>query len=510
MKIFVSHTSKDKALVRSVCQRLPAWLSVWIDEDRLIAGDDLRSSLEHVIDAEADLVVLFVGDSTVDSPWVRREVDWALRREDELDSTFLVPVLLADVRDRLPEIGLSGRIDLALHGYADADVDALAAKLADHLGRWLSNAAQRSIGPVPARVRRRPNDTYADDVAESLRLIPEGWRSEVRTYLVVPFLSALADCRIGKIPLTATEYYQRIQADMGRAATGWKIYAVSTMTSRLWNESQEQNRYSERNTEAIRRGAEIRRLFITPEGMEAALQPTIEKQIESGIEARVGGQTLVGEVPSLSDFVLFVTPDGRRAYESHTAIDGLKSVRSGRLFLAEHDLESFHRTFTDAWGMALPVLSGHRSRQRSGAPTPGESMEVHKLPAPVVTCEEAAAARGVPLSHELKTLILQTNTGLVAAHLPGDGRLSLRKVKDRLEASEAHLADPEDLLELGLSAGTVSAVLDPVWSMRHIVSRRLLTYDEVTTNNGTKTAYFAFPPSVLLQAADVTPGDFER
>jgi len=98
---------------------------------------------------------------------------------------------------------------------------------------------------------------------------------------------------------------------------------------------------------------------------------------------------------------------------------------------------------------------------------------------------------------------------MVAAHLPGDAILSLRKVKRRLAAAEACLADPHDLWSLGLAAGTVSAVLDPVWSMPHLVSVRLLQMPTVTTNDGTLLGYFAFDPQILTGAAEVLLGEFE-
>ena len=47
----------------------------------------------------------------------------------------------------------------------------------------------------------------------------------------------------------------------------------------------------------------------------------------------------------------------------------------------------------------------------------------------VVACVDAARARGVLLSQELKHLLLETPTGHVMAHLPGDRRASLRKIK---------------------------------------------------------------------------------
>ncbi len=47
---------------------------------------------------------------------------------------------------------------------------------------------------------------------------------------------------------------------------------------------------------------------------------------------------------------------------------------------------------------------------------PGASMKVCALDHDVITCGEAAAAKHIPLSHELKTLVLDTSMGVVAAH----------------------------------------------------------------------------------------------
>jgi prolyl-tRNA editing enzyme YbaK/EbsC (Cys-tRNA(Pro) deacylase) len=89
-------------------------------------------------------------------------------------------------------------------------------------------------------------------------------------------------------------------------------------------------------------------------------------------------------------------------------------------------------------------------------------------------------------------------------------RAVAEKVKSRLEATEAYLADPEDLLALDLSPGTVCAILEPVWSMPHLVSHRLLNRGMVMTNNGTRTGYFEFDPALLTEAADVVVDDFEK
>jgi prolyl-tRNA editing enzyme YbaK/EbsC (Cys-tRNA(Pro) deacylase) len=202
-----------------------------------------------------------------------------------------------------------------------------------------------------------------------------------------------------------------------------------------------------------------------------------------------------------------------RAYIAHPVIDGSRRIRSGFLELSTYATRRLAETFDEAWDLASPpadVFAAFAATRSSTSDEPGTLMQAHFLADPVISCEEAARARGIPLANELKTLILHTTVGPVAAHLPGDGILSLRKVKDRLESAEAYLADPEDLLAMDLSPGTVCAVLDPVWSMPHLVSRRVVDLSEVATNNGTRSGYFLFSPEVLTTARNVIIGDFEK
>ena len=58
MRIFFSHSSRDKALLRELRGYLPPWISSWIDEDELLFGSDLDTSLKRTIDEDVDYVVL--------------------------------------------------------------------------------------------------------------------------------------------------------------------------------------------------------------------------------------------------------------------------------------------------------------------------------------------------------------------------------------------------------------------------------------------------------------------
>jgi prolyl-tRNA editing enzyme YbaK/EbsC (Cys-tRNA(Pro) deacylase) len=134
---------------------------------------------------------------------------------------------------------------------------------------------------------------------------------------------------------------------------------------------------------------------------------------------------------------------------------------------------------------------------------------VFKLSHDVITCEEAAKAKGIPLENELKTLVITTGARTYALHLPGDKKASLRKVKQFLGTEQACLISPRDLAEMGLSPGTVSPVIDPVWSLSHLVSARILDLPYVSTNGGTRREYFKFDPKILLNAREVAVGEFE-
>jgi prolyl-tRNA editing enzyme YbaK/EbsC (Cys-tRNA(Pro) deacylase) len=142
-------------------------------------------------------------------------------------------------------------------------------------------------------------------------------------------------------------------------------------------------------------------------------------------------------------------------------------------------------------------------------PPPGPTLQSFELAHEVISCSEASSAKGIPLANELKTLILKTSVGYYALHLPGGSRASYRKVKRFLSVDEAFLLSPSELNGIGLLSGTVSPVFEPVWSMSHLISSSVLELQFVSTNNGTRTRYVTFSPGLLLDARDVSVGDFE-
>jgi prolyl-tRNA editing enzyme YbaK/EbsC (Cys-tRNA(Pro) deacylase) len=136
---------------------------------------------------------------------------------------------------------------------------------------------------------------------------------------------------------------------------------------------------------------------------------------------------------------------------------------------------------------------------------PGASLKHYVLPQRVVSCASAAAAKDIPLEHELKSLVIQTDSGLVVAHIPGDRNLSLRAVKRGLPTTQARLANVNDL---GLAPGTIHPFATKLWQLHHLVSREVFDLGWISTNAGTLTTFVVFDPRLLLRARRITVGAY--
>jgi hypothetical protein len=97
--IFISHASADDGFVAELRQRLEGLqLSVWVDSRNLRGGSKLAPEIETAI-SQASYFVAVLSPSTVNSPWVRREIKKALEVEKTQpgDGFRVIPVLLPGI-----------------------------------------------------------------------------------------------------------------------------------------------------------------------------------------------------------------------------------------------------------------------------------------------------------------------------------------------------------------------------------------------------------------------------
>ncbi|MBI3528137.1 MAG: TIR domain-containing protein [Betaproteobacteria bacterium] len=159
MQIFLSHSSKQKPLVREIRRYLPAYLGSWIDEKQLLFGDNIGTSIEATIKSDMDYVLLFIDEHAATSSWVAKELEWALQAEKILGRTILLPIVIAEnaLRD-IGSIEIQNRKHLKLKDFQESSVRALADSIASDLFALVCRDMDRLRTPKP----KTPSATIAD------------------------------------------------------------------------------------------------------------------------------------------------------------------------------------------------------------------------------------------------------------------------------------------------------------------------------------------------------------
>lgn len=125
----------------------------------------------------------------------------------------------------------------------------------------------------------------------------------------------------------------------------------------------------------------------------------------------------------------------------------------------------------------------------------------------VVSCEEAAAARGVPLSYELKSIILRVRQHYVGVHIRGDQKLNSKSVRKALRTKRIRFAKANELADFGLQMGRINPT-NTRFCQTHLVCLSVFDRPFLTTNDGTFEAGVAFSPFDLFTLPFVLVGSF--
>lgn len=100
MKVFISHSWKDKTIADVLTQNLSSMVDVWMDIQNLRPGDSITPSIDKAI-GEMDLVIVLWSQNSAKSDGVAAEISTALRLKKRL-----IPCLLDDteIDPRLREV----------------------------------------------------------------------------------------------------------------------------------------------------------------------------------------------------------------------------------------------------------------------------------------------------------------------------------------------------------------------------------------------------------------------
>lgn len=79
LRVFLCHASDDKPAVRELYRQLCAegWMDVWLDEEKLLPGQDWDMEIEKAVES-ADVVVCLSNNSVTKEGYVQKELRFAL------------------------------------------------------------------------------------------------------------------------------------------------------------------------------------------------------------------------------------------------------------------------------------------------------------------------------------------------------------------------------------------------------------------------------------------------
>ena len=157
--------------------------------------------------------------------------------------------------------------------------------------------------------------------------------------------------RIGQgiVQLDPREYYRTLRGTLDKSRRGSHVYAVSSIDAMRWKEDRNQLRWLEDNVAGVRRGVNLRRVFVLKKAQMASSQgdtirQLIAEQRKCNIDVHaVWLEDIMHEDPQLrDDFVLFW--DAERAFRDHhdpeesTRVLSAEMIMPPSLLLGEYRL----------------------------------------------------------------------------------------------------------------------------------------------------------------------------
>lgn len=182
MKIFMSHSSRQKLFVKELRRYLPEHIDLWIDEKQLLIGDDLGSTIKKTIEQEVDFLILVIDNYAIESEWVVKEFNWGLKRETELGRVFVLPILLErEAWEKVPDENIKKRKYIRCTEFTDTAIKAAAADLINEMFALVCKQlkGEDSLNQKNATVRLLEDaDNFTSNIAEKIRFIVYPYRQD--------------------------------------------------------------------------------------------------------------------------------------------------------------------------------------------------------------------------------------------------------------------------------------------------------------------------------------------
>jgi hypothetical protein len=95
--VFLSHSHSDKTFAYRLAAKLRRHGHiVWIDEAEILVGDSLVEKIREGLD-KVDYILAILSKASVQSEWVKKELDIAINREIGAKRVIVIPILIEEV-----------------------------------------------------------------------------------------------------------------------------------------------------------------------------------------------------------------------------------------------------------------------------------------------------------------------------------------------------------------------------------------------------------------------------
>lgn len=95
--IFISHNHQDKPFVNKLAKELSSYgITSWVDESEIHYGESLVKKISETIE-QIDCVIAVISSNSVNSNWVRQELDWAMTKEIKNQRVVVIPIIIEKI-----------------------------------------------------------------------------------------------------------------------------------------------------------------------------------------------------------------------------------------------------------------------------------------------------------------------------------------------------------------------------------------------------------------------------
>jgi hypothetical protein len=96
LKVFIAYSRKDREFAEKLEKNLSQeGVDVWLDKKKLLVGDSIIEKIETAIN-KSDYIIAVLSNVSVRSNWVKKELYWAIMKEQELDAKLVLPVKIEE------------------------------------------------------------------------------------------------------------------------------------------------------------------------------------------------------------------------------------------------------------------------------------------------------------------------------------------------------------------------------------------------------------------------------